>query len=1020
MSHPNRIEGVGSIKRGKALRFYFNGKQYFGYQGDTLASALLANGVTLVGRSFKYHRPRGIFSAGPEEPNALVQLESGAYTEPNTRATQVELYDGLVASSQNCWPSVGFDVGAVNTFFSRLMPAGFYYKTFMWPASLWMTYEHYIRKAAGLGRSPRQTDPDRYEQTHAHCDVLIVGAGATGLSAALAAGESGARVILIDEQPEAGGYLLTEDADIDGQPAALWIKSTLDALAKMENVRVFERTTVSGYYDYNYVTALQRVTDHLGPHHGAPHLPRQKFWKIRVGQVVLATGAIEKPLLFADNDRPGIMLASSIRTYIKRYCVLPAKTLCIFTNNDAAYLTALDAADAGADVVVVDIRKNPQGELPGKAAERGIEIYDGYAITAVRGKKKISAVSVHRISDTGKEIHGDPVRLECELVGSSGGLNPTVHLHSQAKGTLRYNDELGSFVPDAGSPNNPNISAGACNGVFGLGDCLVEGSKAGTLAAQRAGFDVATVKPAIAGNQHHDPVWHLSVIPCTHPVGQGHAKHFHDLQNDVTVGDIHLAAREGYLSVEHLKRYTTTGMGTDQGKTSNVTALSVMAEIRGLSVPDVGTTTFRPPYTPVTFGAIAGQHSGELFLQVRKTPMHKWHELNDAVFEDVGDWKRARYYPRLQSDGQLEDMHAAVQRETQQTRVSVGMVDASTLGKIDIQGKDSAEFLNWIYTNGWLKLKTGQCRYGLMLNEHGMVFDDGVTSRLGENHYHMTTTTGGAARVMSWLEEWLQTEWPTMQVYCTSVTEQWAVVALNGPKAAAVLSQLTDIDLSDEAFPHMSCQTAQVAGIEARIFRISFTGEVSFEINVPSRFGLCLWEALVDAGREFDLCVYGTETMHVLRAEKGFVIVGQDTDGTVTPYDLGMDWIVNKSKPDFLGKRSLTRSDTAAPGRKQLVGLLTDDPELVLPEGAHIVTTKSSRLPMDTEGHVTSSYMSPNVKRSICLALVKDGLHRQGDQVNVALMDGSFATARLVHPEFFPLKTGTDQTDSVADNVEKV
>lgn len=579
-----------------------------------------------------------------------------------------------------------------------------------------------------------------------------------------------------------------------------------------------------------------------------------------------------------------------------------------------------------------------------------------------------------------------------------------MHLHSQARGKLAYDDELKSFVPaqtdGGGSATNSNYSCGACAGEFDLNACIETGLKAGAAAAIAAGYNAGPSNEKITaqlvgseGIARFDEI--LWTVPTDHPVGQGPRKHFHDLQNDVTVADIHLAAREGYESVEHLKRYTTTGMGTDQGKTSNIAALAIMAEIRGAQIPDVGTTTFRPPYTPVTLGAITGQYTDDLFLQKRKTPMHPWHEVNQAVFEDVGDWLRPWYFPRAG-----ENMEQAVQRESKAVRDSVGMVDASTLGKIDIQGKDAAEFLNMIYTNGWLKLGVGRCRYGLMLNEHGMVFDDGVTTRLGEQHFHMTTTTGGAARVMGWLEEWLQTEWPVKEVYCTSVTEQWAVVALNGPKAKALLQKISDIDLSDEAFPHMSCRSGTVGGISARVFRISFTGELSYEINVPARYGLALWESLVDAGAEYDLCVYGTETMHVLRAEKGFIIVGQDTDGTVTPYDLGMDWIVNKTKPDFLGKRSLSRSDTARTGRRQLVGLLTEDPKIVLPEGAHLVEKVLDKPPMKTEGHVTSSYMSPNCGRSIAMALLSNGLSRTGESVTACLMDGQSVSAKVVDPVF--------------------
>lgn len=1000
MSGSNRIPGRGRINRGTALRFYFNGRQYFGHRGDTLASALLANGVMLVGRSFKYHRPRGIYSAGVEEPNALVQLEEGAYTQPNIKATEIELYNGLVAHSQNCWPSVSIDLGAVNSLFARLLPAGFYYKTFMWPASLWMTYEHFIRKAAGLGVSPRMRDPDRYEQRHAHCELLIVGSGPAGLSAALAAGRSGMNVLLLEQQPEFGGDLLNTAPEngeqIDGVPVADWLQLTLRELQGMSCVRMVHRCMVSGYYDYNFLIALERVTDHLG-NGNKQKLPRQKLWKIRAKHVVLCTGAIERPMLFSNNDRPGVMLADAIRVYVNRYRVLPAQDICLYTNNDSAYRTALDCQRAGARITVVDVRKKPEGRVVRMARDAGVKVMLNSAVTTVVGRRHVKAVDVKSLSADGRAVTGTAQRIPCQLVGSSGGWNPAVHLYSQARGKLRYEAKVHSFVPVANTFNQTNqgYCAGAITGNQSTAACLREGFAVGVAATEALGCAATGTTPPLCDEYLDGVMRALWTTLSQQNNDQVGAKQFHDLQNDVTVADIALATREGYESVEHLKRYTTTGMATDQGKTSNVNALAVLAELRGVNIEDLGTTTFRPPYSPITFGAIAGQNRADLFLQERSTPMQPWHELNGAVFEDVGDWKRPRYFPR-----DNENMHQSVQREAQQVRSAVGMLDASTLGKIDIQGPDSAEFLNLIYTNEWTTLDIGKCRYGLMLNEHGMVFDDGVTTRLGEHHYHMTTTTGGAARVLNWLEEWLQTEWPHLQVYCTSVTEQWAVVALNGPRARDLLGQLTELDLSNKAFPHMSMAEAQISGIPARIFRISFTGELSYEINVPARYGLALWEALVSAGQRYGLCVYGTETMHLLRAEKGFIIVGQDTDGTVTPYDLGMRWIVSKSKPDFLGKRSLSRSDTARADRKQLVGVLTETPAVVLPEGAHLVTQRQSNLPADTEGHITSSYFSPNLGRSIALALVNRGTTRHGENALVRLMDGQHVPVLLTDTAF--------------------
>lgn len=997
MSQTYRLNGKGRIDRSQPLTFTYDGKSYTGYRGDTLASALLANGVKLVGRSFKYHRPRGIMTAGSEEPNALVQLGEGNRTEPNTRATMVELFDGLSASSQNCWPSVKFDLQAINQKFAKLFPAGFYYKTFMFPSSWWEpVYEKIIRNAAGLGKSPMERDPDSYAQKFAHCDVLIVGGGPAGLAAALAAGRTGARVILADEQNEPGGSLLSDDARIDGKPALEWVADAVAELESLEEVTILPRTTVTGYYDYNFLTALERVTDHLGPQND-DSVPRQRFWKIRAKKVVLAQGAIERPLVFADNDRPGIMLAAALRTYINRFGVLPGREIVVFTNNDTAYKTALDAQAAGArDVTVVDLRDDPKGALVKAAEDAGIRIFKGYAVVATAGKHAIGSCEIAKLGEDNRSIVSDTTALSCDILAHSNGWNPTVHLWSQARGKLNWDEAHQCFVPGFPGPWKP-VSAGSGNGALALKDCLSQGFSTGAAAAKAAGFGSGDVPATPATDDiEYGAMRMVWTVPGKKPLGHGKAKHFHDHQNDVVASDIHLAAREGYISVEHLKRYTTTGMGTDQGKTSNVNALAIMAEIRNAAIPEVGTTTFRPPYTPVTFGAITGQNRNALFLQERTTPMHKAHVDAGAVFEDVGDWKRPWYFPQGS-----ETMDEAVMRECRQVRESVGMLDASTLGKIDIQGKDSADFLNWVYTNKWDTLKPGRARYGLMLNEHGMVFDDGVTTRLADDHFHMTTTTGGAARVLGWLEEWSQTEWPQMDVYFTSVTEQWAVCTITGPNSRALLSELTALDLDPETFPFMAMQEGTVAGAPARVYRISFTGDLAYEINVPARYGLHVWNALREAGKKHDLCLYGTETMHVLRAEKGFIIVGQDTDGTVTPMDLGMNWIVSKKKDDFLGRRSFARSDTAREGRKQLVGLLTQDPNFVLPEGAHVVEDVKPKPPMKTLGHVTSSYYSPNVGRSIALALVADGHNRKGDTLSVPLMSGRVEKVTITDTVFF-------------------
>lgn len=991
----NRLTSGGRIDRSKPLNFVFDGKSYTGYQGDTLASALLANGVVLVGRSFKYHRPRGILSAGAEEPNALIQLGVGARTEPNTRATQIELYDGLVAESQNRWPSLNLDIGAINNVIERFIPSGFYYKTFMWPAKGWMFYEKFIREAAGLGKGPTEPDPDRYDKLYASCDVLVVGAGPTGLAAALAAGRTGARVILVDEQQELGGSLLSNRAaKIDGKSAADWVADTVAELAAMSEVTLLTRTTAFAYYDHNSLSLVERVTDHLGPVAGKP---RQRLWRVRGKQVILAAGAIERPLVYIDNDRPGCMLASAAQTYVNRYGSMPGKRAVLMTNNDGAYQVALDLADAGVTIAaIVDLRPNPQGDLPRAARAKGIEVLGGQAITKVKGKLAVSEVETMSLSADGKSVSGAAKHITCDLVLSSGGWQPTVHLHSQTRAKVKWNDEIQAFIPDKSLPGQNNVSVGGANGLYGVADCLAAGHAAGAEAAQKSGFGGNAGSAASATSEPaSEQVRSLWIIPAEKPIGQG-GKHFLDYQNDVTAADVLLAHREGYRSVEHLKRYTTTGMATDQGKTSNVNALAIMAGLRNVEIPQVGTTTFRPPYTPVTYGAFAGRDKVDFLDPIRKTPMHQWHLDHGAKFEPVGQWRRAWYYPKPG-----EDMHAAVNREVKAARASVGIVDASTLGKIDVQGPDAAWFLNMVYTNAWSKLEPGKCRYGLMCGEDGMVFDDGVTSRLAENHFHMTTTTGGAPRVMGWLEEWHQCEWPDKKVYFTSVTEQWAVIAIGGPMARKLLSELTsDIPLDDKSFPHLSFKEGHVAGVPARVYRITFTGEMSFEINVPPSYGLHVWRAFMQAGEKYDITPYGTEALHVLRAEKGFIIVGQDTDGTITPQDLGMDWIVGKQKPDFIGRRSMLRSDTKRPDRKHLVGLLTENPNEVVPDGAQIVEHLKDRPPMVMLGHVTSSYWSPNCERSIAMGLVKNGRNRMG-QTLYACWEDKRVKLKVTEPKFY-------------------
>ena len=988
-----RLSSGGRLDRQRPVAFTFNGRTYQGYAGDTLASALLANGVWLVGRSFKYHRPRGIVGAGAEEPNAIVEIGTGPYTSPNVCATQVELYDGLTAASVNCWPSVGVDLLGVNDRVSRLIPAGFYYKTFMWPRRGWMRYERFIRRSSGLGCAPSSPDLDRYEKMNAHCDVLVIGGGPAGVAAALAAGRSGARVILVDDQAEYGGYLLSRQQAGDEDPGVAWVQSAVAELAATNDVRLLLRSTAFGYHDHNFVTVLERVSGHLAP--GSVAGPHQRLWRIRAKETVLATGAFERPLVFPNNDRPGVMLATAVSTYVNRFAVLPGRRAVVFTNNDSAYQTALDLSDAGVEVAaVVDARAKTTGPQPMQVRERGIDVLSGHVVVDVRGSKRVRQAVLSRLDASGERIESTSSKLDCDLVAVSGGWNPVIDLHCHSGAKARYDRAKACFVP--GQSVQAERSAGACNGAFALRACLTEGLTAGAEAARAAGFHGGnTPVVTLAGEDPVvEPLQPMWIVPCQKPVSRV-AKQFVDFQNDTTAADILMAAREGFQSIEHVKRYTLLGFGTDQGKLGNVNGIGILAKALFTELDAVGTTTFRPAYTPVPFGAIAGRDVRDLFDPVRKTALHRRHEETGAVFEDVGQWKRPRYFPESG-----ESMDEAVRRECRTVRTSVGIFDASTLGKINVQGPDAAEFLSRVYTSDRTKLAVWRCSYGLMLGEDGMIMDDGVTSRLAPRHFLVTTTTGGAARVMGWLEQWLQTEWPHMKVYLTSVTDHWVTIAVAGPHSRTVMQQVcTDIDFATEAFPFMSHRRGTVAGVSARVFRISFSGELAYEINVPANYGRGVWEALIAAGRSYGITPYGTETMHVLRAEKGFVIVGQDTDGSLTPADVGMAWMIGKRK-DFLGRRSLSRADTRREGRKQLVGLLTETPEEVLPEGGQIVENPRGATPLPMIGHVTSSYFSSNLSRSIALALVKAGQARIGQRVWVSSTGGRMAGAMITSPVF--------------------
>jgi sarcosine oxidase, subunit alpha len=993
---PNRLASGGRIDREKPLTFTFDGKTLSGFEGDTLASALLACGVDIVGRSFKYGRPRGIVGHGAEEPNAIVQLGRGASTVPNLRATQVELYEGLEAYSVGGWPTVNFDLMGWLGLLGRFMPPGFYYKTFMWPQKLWMTYEHFIRKAAGLGRAPVEADPDRYDKLNQHCDVLVVGGGPAGLSAALEAARTGARVMVADEQQEFGGSLLASSLTVGQRPATEWVARALDELQSLDNVQCLSRSTVFGYYDHNFLAIAQRLGDHLGL--TAPGAMRQRVHRVRAAQVVLASGAIERPLVFAHNDVPGVMLASSVSTYVRRYAVAPGQRLVVFTTNDNAYQAALDWYLSGREVVaVVDSRTNPQGALVQEARRRGIDIIDGHGVIEARGKRRVNGAIIAPLNDAGTALTGPTRILDCDVIASSGGWSPVIHLSSHTGAKPRWSDEAVGFLP--GKSIAQERSAGAANGCWSLQGCLDEGAKAGADAAARVGFGrgVPTATAAETNELPQQAQQALFGVPHTKRNSRAPSQ-FVDFQLDVTAAGIELAAREGYHSVEHTKRYTAMGFGNDQGKLGNINGMAILAAALNQSIAETGTTIFRPSYTPTTFGAIAGRDVGELFDPERYTAAHRWHQQRGAAWENVGQWKRPWYFPQSG-----ETMHEAVNRECLAVRNAVGILDASTLGKIDIQGADAAEFITRIYTNSFLKLAPGKCRYGLMLKEDGMIFDDGVTACLGPNHYLMFTTTGGAAGVLGWLELWQQTEWPELDVYFTSVTDHWATATVTGPEARRVIDKLCDdVDLSNEAFPFMDWRDGTVAGIKARIFRISFTGELSFEVNVPAHYGRAMWEKLVEAGEEFGITPYGTEAMHVLRAEKGFIIVGQDTDGSMTPFDVNMGWVVGKNKAfSFLGKRSLERSDCQREGRKQLVGLKTIEPERVLPEGAQIVDDPNQPIPMTMQGHVTSSYYSAHLGHSIALAVVKGGLKRMGETVHCPLADGRSIAAKIVSSVFY-------------------
>ncbi len=987
----NRLASGGRIDRSKPLSFRFNGKRYHGYVGDTLASALLANDVLLIGRSFKLHRPRGIVGAGSEEPNAIVQVGSGASTIPNLRATQVELYDGLEARSTRGWPGLRFDIAALNDRFSRVIGAGFYYKTFMWPAKLWKVYERFIRSSAGFGHAPMNADPDCYEHRNAHCEVLVVGGGAAGLMAATVAASSGARVIMADEQNEFGGELLSTTGQIDGVEASDWVSSVLARLQSFEHVTLLPRCTAFAYHDHNFVTLVERSTDHVAEH--VAGRARQILWRVRAQQVVLAQGSFERPLVFCNNDRPGVMTASAVSTYINRFAVRPGKNAVVFTNNDSAYQTALDLKKAGARVVVADSRKNGAGALGDAVTGLGIKVLRNHIVTDVKGKHRIRGVKVAAWNGDPDAAVKSTVHVKCDLLAVSGGWSPAVHLHSHSGGRNAWDEDQQCFMPVKSTQQN--VSAGAGNGKFTLRECLRDGLDAGKKVVLDCGLDVADISMPETVTFSANKMQALWRVPAARDPDRC-PKQFIDFQNDTSVADIRQAVREGYRNVEHVKRYTALGFGTDQGKLGNINGMAILAECLELDIPSVGTTTFRPAYTPFTFGIGAGENVGELLDPVRKTAIHECHEQAGAPFEVVGQWHRPWYFPKEE-----EGLHAAVARECLAVRKSVGLMDASTLGKISACGPDVVEFLERIYTHDVGRMKVGRCAYGIMLGEDGMLMDDGVMARLGEQQFYLTTTTGGAAKVMSWLELWLQTEWPGMKVYLTSLTDQFSTIVVAGPNSRRVLQKAgCNIALDGKNFPFLHVRDARLAGLPVRLFRVSFSGELAFEVNIDSRCAVSMWQTLMDAGQEYNITPYGTESMHVLRAEKGFFIAGQDTDGSVSPVDLRLGWLVSKDK-DFLGKRSLSRPDCVRTDRKQLVGLRSLDKNTVLPEGTQLVEDPRAAIPVPMCGHVTSGYYSACLDHPIALALVAGGHSRKDETIFAALNDGRTIPVRIVSPVFY-------------------
>ncbi len=983
------------IDRRKPINFLFNSKKMIGYEGDSLAASLLANDQILVGRSFKYHRPRGIVASGAEEPNALINLGEGGSFEPNARATTTETFDGMVAVSQNHFPSLEFDVGAINSKLSQFLPAGFYYKMFIHPRSFWKhIYEPFIRKSAGLGKAPKDRDLDKYEHYYHHCEVLVVGGGIAGIQAAKSAAASGVRVMLVEQTAHWGGRAVVDGVVIDNIAAEEWIKGALSELSVMDNVVIRNRTQGSGVYDHGYALGYERISDHTP----GDSRPRHRLWRIRCKQIIVATGAIERPLSFAGNDIPGVMLAAAVRDYVVNYGVSPGDRTVIVTNNDDAYRTAIVLKDAGLDIpLIIDARPKGGGILMDQAIAAGIRVETGRGIAKVKGGKRVTGVSICSQAGEGAELE----EISCDVVAMSGGWSPVVHLWSHCGGKLFWDSRKAMFCPD---PKHPPLGVdgegmvrvvGVANGHLGSAAVLIDANEQGSVAAVAAGGKTKKLKAAHCNNSVEFPMLPVWLMPQGANYGL-RSKSWLDFQNDVKVIDVQLAAQEGFESVEHTKRYTTLGMATDQGKLSNINGLAVLSKSLNMDIPDVGTTTFRPPYTPISMASLAGEARAEFFQPIRKTPMHDWHESNGADWEPVAGWRRV--YAYVQPG---ETTKQSVNREVLNTRKNLGFLDASTLGKIIVKGPDAGKFLDMMYTNMMSNLKVGRCRYGLMCSENGFLSDDGVVARIDDGTWLCHTTSGGADRIHAHMEEWLQTEWWNWKVWTINLTEQLAQIAIVGPNSRKVIEKLGGMDVSPEALPFMAWADGNIGGISCRAYRISFSGELSYEIALPANQGLQFWKMLIDAGAEFGAMPYGTECLHVMRAEKGFIMIGDETDGTVIPQDLGLSWAVSKKKDDFLGKRAQQRSFMDNDNRWQLVGLETLDGS-VLEDGAYAIASgKNANGQTNTQGRITSTYYSPTLKKGIAMGLVHNGPSRVGEVISFTKIGTSPVEAKIVSPIFF-------------------